>query len=119
MPLLDIYLSDALADLFGPSSAAEQDYKVFRSNGGAEIECDLPGRTREDVELSVQAGVLHIRAKAKPDARRPRKEEKFRFSLGDAHDTGSISASMKNGVLYVRIPVKQVTTSAPISIPVS
>lgn len=86
---------------------------------------DLPGTEREDVELSVENGVLTI--DAKPNVRAPEgytlagQEWGYgtfhrTFQLSDAVDVEKISASVRNGTLTVTIPKRDEVRTRKIEI---
>ncbi|MBW7859684.1 MAG: Hsp20/alpha crystallin family protein [Rhodocyclaceae bacterium] len=91
------------------------------------IKAEIPDVKKEDVQVSVDNGVMTIKGE-----RRQEKEEKgkkfhrierqygsFRrsFSLPENVDTGAISASFKDGLLTVELP--KTTKSKPKSIAVA
>jgi HSP20 family protein len=72
---------------------------------------DMPGVSSENVELTVEKGILTVTGKADPEEQgnavyRETRIGDYRrvFSLNDSVDTGQINAEMKDGVLTVRIP---------------
>jgi HSP20 family protein len=77
---------------------------------------DLPGIRLEDIELSVDRGVLTVSAKReeeKSDSDRPFVRERVtgtlrrRVYLGDVYDSGKVEAAYENGVLTVRVPLAE------------
>jgi len=78
-----------------------------------ELIADLPGLTREDIDLQYGDGVLKIRAERElevpEDGRVVRRERGARtfsrsFALGDEVDVEGIQAAMKDGVLRITLP---------------
>jgi HSP20 family protein len=81
------------------------------------IKAELPDMTREDIDLTVENGTLTIRGEKKTAA--DVKEEQFHrverrygvfsrsFSLPQTVDTGKVAAEYKNGVLTVRLPLRE------------
>jgi HSP20 family protein len=72
---------------------------------------DMPGVSSENIELTVEKGILTVTGKADPEEQanavyRETRIGDYRriFSLNDSVDTGQIKAEMKDGVLTVRIP---------------
>jgi HSP20 family molecular chaperone IbpA len=73
---------------------------------------DLPGTTKENVEININEGVLHLTATVEPP------DEKYnvvygeyelggysrKFNLSDKIDQEKISANFKNGVLTLTLP---------------
>jgi HSP20 family protein len=77
---------------------------------------DLPGVSQENIEVSVDRGVLSVTAKRdeeKTDAERPFIRERVtgslrrRVYLGDAYDADQVEAAYENGVLTVRVPLAE------------
>jgi len=78
-----------------------------------ELEADLPGLARGDVDLEYRDGALTIRAERALDVpedgrvvRRERSPRRFSrsFALGDEFDVDGIEATMKDGVLRIVLP---------------
>jgi HSP20 family protein len=88
-------------------------------NGDDEVvlKAELPDMTREDIDITVDNGTLTIRGEKKFSSEV--KEEAFRriersygtfsrsFSLPQTVDTGRVGAEYKNGVLTVRLPLRE------------
>jgi HSP20 family protein len=88
-------------------------------NGDNEVvlKAELPDMTREDIDITVDNGTLTIRGEKKFSTEV--KEEAFRriersygtfsrsFSLPQTVDTGRVGAEYKNGVLTVRLPLRE------------
>jgi len=88
-------------------------------NGDHEIvlKAELPEMTREDIDITVDNGTLTIRGEKKLSSEV--KEEQFHrlerqygvfsrsFSLPKTVDTGKVGAEYKNGVLTVRLPLRE------------
>jgi HSP20 family protein len=77
---------------------------------------DLPGVKQENIEVSVDRGVLFVSAKRdeeKTDSERPFIRERVagtlrrRVYLGDAYDADKVEAAYENGVLTVRVPLAE------------
>ncbi len=88
-------------------------------NGAREfvLKVELPDMNREDIGVTVDAGLLTIKGEkkfadeGKPDQFR-RIERRYgpfsrSFSLPSTVDTGSVGAEYRNGVLTVRLPLKE------------
>jgi HSP20 family protein len=90
------------------------------------IQCDIPGVDPNEIEISMEKGVLSIRGERKSSAvtegerftRVERSHGLFhrRFSLPDSADADSISAQGKHGVLEIVIPKKPEQTPRRIQI---
>jgi HSP20 family protein len=88
-------------------------------NGDQEVvlKAELPDMAREDIDITVDNGTLTIRGEKKLSAEV--KEEQFHrierrygafsrsFSLPQTVDTGKVGADYKNGVLTVRLPLRE------------
>jgi HSP20 family protein len=88
-------------------------------NGEHEVvlKAELPDMTREDIDITVDNGTLTIRGEKKFS--NDVKEESFRrierrygvfsrsFSLPQAVDAAKVGAEYKNGVLTVRLPLRE------------
>lgn len=87
---------------------------AYRSQEALVVRVELPGLAPEDVDVSVQEGVLTISGERRVDAdvpadawvrrERPVGEFERSFSLPDGVDADQITASFEHGVLELRIP---------------
>ena len=88
-------------------------------NGDAEIvlKAELPDMVRDDIDVTVDKGTLTIKGEKK-FAGEPKEEQFHRierrygafsrsFSLPQSVDATKVSAEYKNGVLTVRLPVRE------------
>jgi HSP20 family protein len=90
------------------------------------IQCDIPGVDPNDIEISMDKGVLTVKGERKSETKS--ENEKYtrverthglfhrRFSLPDSADADQISASGKHGVLEITIPKKPEQTPRRIQI---
>jgi HSP20 family protein len=88
-------------------------------NGDHEVvlKAELPDMTREDIDITVDKGTLTIKGEKK--FANEAKEEQFHrierrygsfsrsFALPQTVDTGKVAADYKNGVLTVRLPLRE------------
>ena len=88
-------------------------------NGDQEIvlKAELPDMAREDIDITVENFVLTIKGEKKSTA--DAKDQQFHhterrygafsrtFSLPQTVDAGKVSAEYKNGVLSVRLPLRE------------
>lgn len=100
--------SARLNDWLAPASEASQDKNAYK------IAMELPGVAEEDIHLTVDNGVVHLRGEKKTS--REEKGETWYFSerqfgsfsrsfrLPDDADEGGVKAEMKDGVLTVILP---------------
>jgi HSP20 family protein len=88
-------------------------------NGEQELvlKAELPDMTREDIDITVDRGTLTIKGEKK-FAGEPKEEQFHRierrygafsrsFSLPETVDPNKVSADYKNGVLTVRLPLRE------------
>mgnify|MGYP001182826462 CR=1 FL=1 len=84
-----------------------------RQDEGLLLEFEVPGVAMDNVELSIEDGVLELSAnRPKPDQEMARNERFFgplsrRVELPEDLDPDSIDAVLKNGVLTVRFEERQ------------
>ena len=91
---------------------------IFESgNHELVLKAELPDMTREDIDITVDNGTLTIRGEKKLS--NDVKEEQFHrierrygtfsraFSLPQSVDASRVSAEYKNGVLTVRLPMRE------------
>jgi HSP20 family protein len=80
------------------------------------VEFDLPGIDPASIDLDVERNVLTVRAERRPAtgpevelvaSERPRGVFSRQVILGDALDTGGITAAYNSGVLRLTIPVAE------------
>jgi HSP20 family protein len=109
-----------------PSRPATMPMDAYRVKDTFYILFDLPGVRAESIALSVEQNLLTVRAKRLPAAadgtelvvaERPFGTFSRQVILGDALDTGHISADYSVGVLTLTIPVRE--SAKPHSIPVT
>jgi len=99
---------------FGPRTAcARPAMDLIAYPDRIELVADLPGLSREDVDLQVADGVLTVRAErgleVPADGRVVRRERSARtfsrsFALSDEVDVDAIGATMRDGVLRITLP---------------
>jgi HSP20 family protein len=89
------------------------------------VDFDLPGVSADAVELDVERNVLTVRVERRPKAEQPAEMQvrerplgvfTRQLFLGDALDAERIHASYDNGVLTLRIPVREQAKPRKISI---
>jgi len=84
---------------------------IFETQEGLTLVADLPGASKDGINVKVEEGILTIQAKAQyqPKANVTLNEyellDYFRqFELTDFVDQGKITAEMRNGVLVLQLP---------------
>lgn len=119
LPLFDMALPTAFAT---PHAGPKVD--IIERDNGIELVCDVPGATPNDVNVTMENGVLTIQAQRALDYTNAavRRVERYQgsftrsFRLGDGYDPDRVSATLANGVLVVRIAKRPEAT--PKKIPV-
>ena len=93
------------------------------------LKAELPGMTREDIEVTVENSTLMLKGEKKFDAEV--KEENYRriertygsfhrsFSLPNTVDASKVSAEFKNGVLTVKLPFREEAKPRTINVDVA
>ena len=105
------FLDDVFEDFNSNNNSMKCD--VYEKDGAYNIEVDVPGFKKEDINIDVDNDYLTIRAskhfdeteKGKNYICRERKYGKFErsFYLGDLK-TDDVEASFENGTLKIRVP---------------
>ncbi len=90
------------------------------------IKADIPGVKPDEIEVSMEEGVLTIKGEKKTEATTEKEGYKRvertygsfyrRFSLPDTADAEAISAKSKHGVLEIVIPKKEAVKPKKISV---
>ena len=84
---------------------------IYETDHALAVIVDLPGVQKEDVDISVDQGILTIKGKARYEQREKSLRIEFglldffrQFQLSDEVDQSKISAEAKNGVLTINLP---------------
>jgi len=101
---------------------------AYEKDGAFFIKAELPGVKKEDVQVSLNEGILTIQGKRQEEQEvkeadyhaRERFSGSFRraFALPDGVDAGKISAEYKDGVLEVQVPLPAEAKPQTATIPV-
>ena len=94
--------------------------ETFRREGKLVVRADLPGLTKDDIDIEIDEDVLVITGE-RSDETRDERDDFYRsertygrffraVQLPDGVDSDKIDASFKDGVLEVTIPAPKVTT---------
>ena len=114
----NVYLRDEDTGVRGNWVPAADIYET--DNHDLVVRAELPGMTREDIDVSVENNTLILKGEKKLDTEV--KEESYRriertygtfhrsFTLPTTVDTGRIGAEFKNGVLTVKLPFPETGT---------
>ncbi len=129
---------DANWDVFNPSSMFRNSARlgagvpavdINETDTAYEVVADLPGISKDALDVSVTDNVLSIVVSTQEDKDenlegRVIRKERYRgkvtrsFKLSDAVDSENIQASYKDGVLSISVPKKESTQSKKIEISV-
>lgn len=123
----DVYLRDEDTGFKGSWTPAVDIFEA--ENHDLVIKAELPGMSREDIEVTVEHNTLVLKGTKKFDAEV--KEENYRrvertygtfhrsFTLPTTVDTSRVGADFKNGVLTVTLPFREEARPRTISVAVS
>jgi HSP20 family protein len=118
-------INRVFADAYGPSDTAALSASAWvppvdvYQNGDHEVvlKAELPDMTREAIEITIENGTLTIKGDKKPqggvkDEAFQRVERRYgpfsrSFAVPPTVDTGKVSADYKNGVLTIRLPIRE------------
>jgi len=102
---------------------------VYRTNGNLVVKADLPGLSKDDVEVKVEDGFLIVQGERREE--KEKKEKEYyrsecsygsfyrRVPLPDDVDADKISAKVHDGVLEVTVPLPATETKEAKKITVS
>ena len=105
--------------LYGKNAAHVMKTDVHEHDGGYEVDIDLPGFKKDEVEISLENGYLSVSAsKAHDEDQKDKKGKLIRkeryagsmqrsFYVGDALTQADIKAKFEDGVLKLSVPKKE------------
>lgn len=106
-------IARSLSTLPSPGSGWVQAANTWEDEETYHVELDVPGVSREDVELTYDQGELRISAERKAPERATGQTDQRRYgksvytlSLPETIDPDSIDASLERGVLHVTVAKK-------------
>ena len=123
----NVYLRDEDTGIRGSWVPSADIYET--DNHDLVVRAELPGMSREDIEVSVENSTLVLKGEKKFDA--DVKEESYRriertygtfhrsFTLPNTVDTSRIGAEFKNGVLTVKLPFREEARPRTINVDVA
>ncbi len=123
----DVYLRDEDTGFRGNWAPAVDIFET--DNHDLVVKAELPGMTREDIEVTVENNTLVLKGQKKFEAEV--KEESYRriersygqfhrsFTLPNTVDPSKVSADYKNGVLTVKLPFREEAKPRTINIDVA
>jgi HSP20 family protein len=107
---LDRLFTVALSDL-AAAPAARFPVDLYEDQDNTYVRAELPGVSRDDINVEVVDGQLNITAVRKTPAADGKGEESFSFSrsisLSDAVQADKVGAAYENGVLTVTLPKRE------------
>jgi HSP20 family protein len=97
---------------------------IYETETGFSIAIDLPGISRDAVEIDVNDNRLIVKGtrlveESKQRSERPRGKFLRTFSIPGSVDQGGIGADYKDGVLQIRLPKRQEQKAQKIAIKVN
>lgn len=119
-----------LPEFWEGAGAADMRIEEFRENGESVIRVEMPGVDPEkDLDISVTDGVLRIHAERTKETReeeegRTRSEFRYgsftrRVELPAGASESDVKASYRDGIIEVRVPVKESETVESHKVPIS
>lgn len=99
-------------DIFMPS-LFDSPYKTHTNEGENEfvVEVALPGLNKDDINITAKRSVLHISAEHQSESKARQVSYKQSFTLPDNLDVDNISAKYEQGILTVKLPKLEQSTS--------
>jgi HSP20 family protein len=133
-------MQDRMARLFGDVYLRDEDtgfrgtwtptVDIFETeNHDLVLKAELPGMTREDIDVTVENGTLVLKGQKKLDD--TVKEEHYRriersygqfyrtFTLPNTVDASKVAADYKNGILTVKLPFREEAKPRTINVDVA
>ena len=107
------FFDDDFDDVFKPIRRNDMKCDIYEEGGKYNIVMDLPGFSKEDINIEVKDGYLNIKASKSNEEKEDNKkyirrervynEVSRSFALGDA-DIDNIDAKFENASLHITIP---------------
>ena len=108
---IDRLFESALTDFGGTTSATRFPADLYEDKDNIYVRAELPGVTRENINVEMVEGYLTISATRKTPATEGEGEESFSFSrsvnITDDVQADKVSAAYENGVLTVTLPKRE------------
>ena len=111
---------DDMFDSFLESDTPKMKCDIYEKDGNYNLELDMPGFTKDDIDIEFNKGTLTISAEKNGENEEKNKnfirQERFygsmerKFYVGDI-DESKVSAEFKDGVLKVVVPEENTTKS--------
>jgi HSP20 family protein len=103
--------------LFG-NGFGSTDYELYEEDGEFVLTIDMPGFSRDEIDLAWDAGVLNVAAEHTDEKRNRRQTYHRRFRFPKDVDEDAITARYENGVLEVTLPATPDATASGTTIPI-
>jgi len=110
-------LDDVFGRALGPMAPAGLAVDVREEGEDLVLEAEVPGLTRDHINITVENGVLQVTAEYKSSADEKKDSYHIRerrtgtlsrsFKLPNTADADKIAAGLANGVLTLRIPTRE------------
>jgi len=108
---IDRLFETALTDFGSPAPVNRFPVDLYEDKDHTYVRAELPGVTRDDINVEVVDGYLTITAARKTPTADGKGEESFSFSrsvsLNDTVHADKVSAAYENGVLTVTLPKRE------------
>lgn len=130
--LLDDFFRDLspgyfIKPLHGDALPAQIKVDIKESDGAYTVHAEIPGVSKEDIHVGLEAGVVTLSAEVKQQDAQTSEEQVLRseryygsvsrsFRLPQEIDTGNVKARYENGVLQLSLPKKVQAASRRIAI---
>lgn len=100
-------------------------YDIIESRDDYQVQCEVPGLTRDDISLAIDGGTLNIFGSYKESnvetrylvRNRPSGSFELRLQFPGSINTENVKATVQNGVLLVTLP--RLTSARAREIPIS
>lgn len=118
---IDRLFSTALTD-FGGANANRFPIDLYEDNNNTYVRAELPGVSREDINVEMTDGYLTLTAARKTVGADGKPQEAFSFSravsIAEEVQTDKVTAAYENGVLTVTLPKREEAKPKKISVAV-
>ena len=121
-PLRDLH---AVARMFDPAGGTTTAMDAYRHGDVVTVDLDLPGVDPDSIDVQVERGELRIQARRRSTApegarflvrERPEAAIGRRIVLGDALDVEAVDAEYVDGVLSIRVPLRETAKTRRIDV---
>lgn len=119
---IDRLFTTALTDFGGTTSTSRFPVDLYEDQANTYVRAELPGVTREDINVEMTDGYLTVTAARKTAGTDGQPVETYSFSravsIADDVQTDKVGASYENGVLTVTLPKREVAKPKKVSVAV-